>query len=78
MSNSALHIFPTSIKHDDHDHDCGCVKCHFSKITLTPKIEFVWIIEYFLLFTIQDSYTKYLRAARLFSPSYPRSPPLYK
>jgi len=76
MKKKDSYLFPTSIQHDSHDHDCGCVKCYFSKITLGPKIEFVWIIEYFLTFTIQNSYINNLRPSRRFSSSYPRSPPL--
>ncbi len=78
MNNSGFDIFPTTFKHDHHDHHCGCVKCYFNKIAVVSKIEFVWIIEYFLFFTILDSYTKNLKPSRLFNLAYPRSPPLYK
>ena len=66
---------PTSITHNHHDHDCGCVKCYLSDIVSTAKIEFVWIIEYILLFTVFNSESNRLRDFILLNSTRPRSPP---
>ncbi len=78
MDDSNHHIFPTTLKHDDHNHDCGCVKCYFNNVTFAPKIEFVWIIEYFLIFITDYSYVNNSKKSNLYIISCPRSPPLYK
>ena len=66
---------PTTLIHNDHDHDCGCVKCYLSDIANTTKIEFVWIIEYILLFTVFNSESNRLKNFILFNSTRPRSPP---
>ena len=66
---------PTAIIHNHDDHDCGCVKCYLSDIVSTAKIEFVWIIEYILLFTVFNSESNRFKNFILLNSTRPRSPP---
>ena len=73
-----IHLFPTTFTHDHHDHNCSCVKCYLNDIVNAVKIDFVWLIEYHLLFIFFNSVytqTKYYDLYNTFSP---RSPPLYR
>ena len=66
---------PTTLTHNHDDHDCGCVKCYLSSIVSTTKIEFVWIIEYILLFTVFNSESNRFKNFILLNSTRPRSPP---
>ena len=69
--------FPTTFIHDLHNHDCRCVKCYLSDIATVSKIEFVWVIDYILLFIVFNSESNKLKTnlfCRAFST---RSPPSY-
>ena len=66
---------PTTLTHNHDDHDCGCVKCYLSSIVSTTKIEFVWIIEYILLFTVFNSESNLFKNFILLNSTRPRSPP---
>ena len=66
---------PTTLTHNHDDHDCGCVKCYLSDIVSTTKIEFVWIIEYILLFTVFNSESNRFKSFILLNSTRPRSPP---
>ena len=66
---------PTALTHNHDDHDCGCVKCYLSSIVSTTKIEFVWIIEYILLFTVFNSESNLFKNFILLNSTRPRSPP---
>ena len=66
---------PTTLTHNHDDHDCGCVKCYLSSIVSTTKIEFVWIIEYILLFTVFNSESNLFKNFILLNFTRPRSPP---
>lgn len=68
---------PTTLTHNHDDHDCACVKCYLSDIVSTSKIEFVWVIEYILLFILFNSESNRLKDYSLCSSSRPRSPPAY-
>ena len=72
-----FHWLPKTLIHDDHDHDCACVKCYLTDVVSIAKIEFVWIIEYILLFTVLNSESNRLKDYFLCSSSRPRSPPAY-
>ncbi len=49
MSDANIFKLPTTFKHNHHDHDCSCVKCYVDKLTIIPKVEFVWLIDYFFV-----------------------------
>ena len=66
---------PTTLTHNHDDHDCGCVKCYLSSIVSTTKIEFVWIIEYILLFTVFNSESNRFKNFISLNSTRPRSPP---
>ena len=68
---------PTTLTHNHDDHDCGCVKCYLSDIVSTSKIEFIWVIEYILLFILFNSESNRLQNYFLCSSIRPRSPPAY-
>ncbi len=69
---------PITLTHNEHDLNCGCVKCYLSDITTASKIEFVWMIDYILSFIIFNSESKKLKTY-LFSRHFTtRSPPIYK
>ena len=73
-----IHLFPTTITHDDHDHNCGCVKCYLNDIVNAVRIDFVWLIEYHLLFIFSNSEYNQIRYYILYNSFSPRSPPLYR
>ena len=54
MSDANIFKLPTTFKHNHHDHDCSCVKCYVDKLTIIPKVEFVWLIDYFFVLLIDD------------------------
>ena len=74
-----INIFrlPNTFEHDHHNHDCQCVKCYFDKLNIAPKIESVWLIEYILLFIIDNTYSNQFVKSYFFNSSNPRSPPIY-
>lgn len=72
-----IHLFPTTFVHDDHDHNCGCVKCYLNDIVNAVKIDFVWLIEYNLLFVFFNSECYQIKDQNLHNFFSPRSPPLY-
>ena len=71
-------LLPSIFIHDEYNHDCGCVKCYLSDIVSAAKIEFVWMIEYVLLFITFNSESNKIRTEFFYSSFCPRSPPLYK
>ena len=73
-----IHLFPTTFTHDEHDHNCGCVKCYLNDIVNTVKIDFVWLIEYHLLFIFFNSISHELKSYNLSNSFSPRSPPKHK
>ncbi len=75
--DKAFSWLPTTLTHNHDDHDCACVKCYLSDIVSTSKIEFVWVIEYILLFILFNSESNRLKDYFLCSSSKPRSPPAY-
>ena len=52
MSDANIFKLPTTFKHNHHDHDCSCVKCYVDKLTIIPKVEFVWLTDYFFVLLI--------------------------
>jgi hypothetical protein len=76
MSDANIFKLPTTFKHNHHDHDCSCVKCYVDKITITPKVEFVWLIEYFFVLLIDDYHNNQFLRDNYYKPSNPRSPPV--
>jgi len=75
--DKAFSWLPTTLIHNDHDHDCGCFKCYLSNIVTATKIEFVWMIELILLFTVFNSESNKLKNYFLCNSYKPRSPPTY-
>ena len=73
-----IHLFPTTFTHDEHDHHCGCVKCYLNDIVNTVKIDFVWLIEYHLLFIFFNPVSNELKSYNLSNSFSPRSPPKHK
>ncbi len=73
-----VHLFPTTFTHDEHDHNCGCVKCYLNDIVNAVKIDFVWLIEYHLLFIFFNSTSNELKSYNLSNSFSPRSPPKNK
>ena len=76
MSDANIFKLPTTFKHNDHDHDCSCVKCYVDKITIIPKVEFVWLIDYFFVLLIDDYDNNQFLRDNYYRSSNPRSPPV--
>ena len=70
--------FPITFIHDAHNHDCRCVKCYLSDIVTVSKIEFVWVIDYILLFIIFNSESNKLKKDHFCRAFSTRSPPSYR
>ena len=69
---------PTTFLHNAHNHDCRCVKCYLSAIVTVSKIEFVWMIDYILLFIAFNCESNKLKINLLCRAFSTRSPPSYK
>ena len=67
---------PTTFTHDEHNHECGCVKCYFTAIVNIHRVDLIWIIEYILLLTIFNSQSNKLGSCCPIESISPRSPPL--
>ena len=74
----AFSWLPTTLIHNEHKHECSCIKCYLSDIVATAKIEFVWMSEYIALFTIFEAESDKLKKYSFCSSFTTRSPPLYK
>ena len=67
--------FPISFKHNEHDHNCDCVKCYISNVSFFPKNVFVFFIEYIELITFFNPDFNRLKAFDFINSFNPRSPP---
>ena len=76
MEETNLLKLPTTLKHGEHDHQCGCVKCYFTNVVSVTKIELVWLIEYISVFTIFNSESDKLKLYFFKDYFTSRSPPL--
>ena len=76
MEETNLLKLPTTLKHDEHDHHCGCVKCYLTNVVSVTKIELVWLIEYISIFTIFNSESDKLKPYFFKNYFTSRSPPL--
>ena len=76
MEERNLLKLPTTLKHDEHDHHCGCVKCYLTNVVSVAKIELVWLIEYILVFTIFNSESSNIKSYFFKDSFTTRSPPL--
>ena len=75
MSCCESNLLPTSIFHDDSNHNCGCVKCYFNKITLGRKILFIWLTEYKYTFLVLNAITTRIKPSWCLNSISSRSPP---
>ena len=76
MEETNLLKLPTTLKHDEHDHHCGCVKCYLTNVVSVTKIELVWLIEYILVYTTLNSESDKLKLYFYKDYFTLRSPPL--
>ena len=68
---------PKTLIHNEHNHDCGCLKCYINNIISATKTEFIFLIDNIVLLKIFNSEPKKLKKYIISSSFTTRSPPSF-